>query len=205
MALVVSGGHTELVLIKKPGVYKLVGVTLDDAAGECFDKVAKMLNLTYPGGPKISAFAQKGNRKAIALPRPMLNQNNFDFSFSGLKTAALYHLQKNPIKNEKELNDFCASLEESIVEVLTEKTIRAGLKYKTKSIILSGGVSANKYLRETLSTKTKEKLGLELMVPELKYCMDNAVMIAIAGYYKAKNKKYTDWKKIKANPNWEIG
>ncbi|MDO9509915.1 MAG: tRNA (adenosine(37)-N6)-threonylcarbamoyltransferase complex transferase subunit TsaD, partial [Candidatus Magasanikbacteria bacterium] len=131
--------------------------------------------------------------------------NNFDFSFSGLKTAALYHLQKNPIKNEKELNDFCASLEESIVEVLTEKTIRAGLKYKTKSIILSGGVSANKYLRETLGKKTKEKLGLELMVPKLKYCMDNAVMIAIAGYYKAKYKKYTDWKKIKANPNWEIG
>ncbi|HRY36838.1 MAG TPA: tRNA (adenosine(37)-N6)-threonylcarbamoyltransferase complex transferase subunit TsaD [Candidatus Magasanikbacteria bacterium] len=205
LALIVSGGHTELILIKKPGTYKLIGATLDDAAGECFDKVAKMLNLTYPGGPKISAFAQKGNRQAIDLPRPMLNQNNFNFSFSGLKTAALYHLQKNPIKNEKELNDFCASLEESIIEVLTEKTIRAGLKYKTKSIILSGGVSANKYLRETLSRKTKEKLGLNLLVPEFQYCMDNAVMSAIAGYYKAKKKKFTDWKKIKADPTWEIG
>ena len=205
LALIASGGHTEIILIKKPGNYKLIGATLDDAAGECFDKVAKMLNLTYPGGPKISAFAEKGNRKAINLPRPMLNQNNFDFSFSGLKTAALYHLQKNPIKNELNLNDFCASLEEAIVEVLTEKVIKAGLKYKTKSIILSGGVSANKYLRETLNKKTTKKLGLQLLVPELKYCMDNAAMLAIAGYYKAKNKKYTDWKKIKADPTWEIG
>ncbi len=205
LALIASGGHTEIILIKKPGNYKLIGSTLDDAAGECFDKVAKMLNLAYPGGPKISAFAEKGNRKTINLPRPMLNQNNFDFSFSGLKTAALYHLQKNPIKNKTELNNFCASLEEAIVEVLTEKVVRAGLKYKTKSIILSGGVSANKYLRETLNKKTTEQLNLKLLVPELKYCMDNAVMIAIAGYYKAKNKKFTDWKKIKADPTWEIG
>jgi N6-L-threonylcarbamoyladenine synthase len=95
--LIVSGGHTELILMKKPGTYKLIGATQDDAAGECFDKVAKMLKLAYPGGPKISILAQKGNSKAIDFPRPMLNQDNFNFSFSGLKTAALYHLQKNPI------------------------------------------------------------------------------------------------------------
>lgn len=224
LALIVSGGHTELVLMKKPGNYKLIGATLDDAAGECFDKVAKMLKLTYPGGPKISLLAKKGNNKAINLPRPMLNQDNFNFSFSGLKTAALYHLQKNPISHAElvsasprcakgrsrnkfgmtDVNDFCASFEQAIIDVLTEKTVKAVKKYKPKTIILGGGVSANQHLRETMQEKIKP-FNIPLLVPELNYCMDNATMLAVAGYYKAKNKKFIDWKKIKANPTWEIG
>jgi len=204
LALIVSGGHTELILMKKPGNYKLIGATLDDAAGECFDKVAKMLKLSYPGGPKISILAQKGNSKAIDFPRPMLNQDNFNFSFSGLKTAVLYHLQKNPANNKKKLQDFCASFEQAIIDVLTEKTIRAIKKYKPKTVVMGGGVTANTKLRQTMEEKIKP-LGIQLLIPELKYCMDNATMLAIAGYYKAKNKKFTDWKKLQANPTWEIG
>lgn len=224
LALIVSGGHTELVLMKKPGNYKLIGATLDDAAGECFDKVAKMLKLSYPGGPKISILAQKGSGKAIDFPRPMLNQDNFNFSFSGLKTAALYHLQKNPICHAElvsasprrakgrsrnkfgmtDINDFCASFEQAIIDVLTEKTVRAIKKYKPKTVVMGGGVTANAKLRQTMEEKIKP-FGIPLLIPELKYCMDNATMLAIAGYYKAKNKKFTDWKKIQANPTWEIG
>ena len=204
LALVVSGGHTELILMKKPGIYKLVGATLDDAAGECFDKVAKMLKLTYPGGPKISLLGQHGDAKAVALPRPMINQNNFNFSFAGLKTAALYHLQKYPVKNKKDLENFCSSFEQSIVDVLVEKTARAIKKFHPKTLILAGGVSANKHLRRTLEKKAKE-LKTPLLVPNIKYCMDNAAMLAVAGYYKAKNKKFIAWKKIQADPTWEIG
>ncbi len=204
LALIVSGGHTELVLMKKPGNYKLIGATLDDAAGECFDKVAKMLKLSYPGGPKISILAQKGNGKAIDFPRPMLNQDNFNFSFSGLKTAVLYHLQKNPANNKKKLQDFCASFEQAIIDVLTEKTVRAIKKYKPKTVVMGGGVTANTKLRQTMEEKIKP-LGVLLLIPELKYCMDNATMLAVAGYYKAKNKKFIPWKKLQANPTWEIG
>ena len=203
LALIASGGHTEIVYIKKPGQYKILGKTKDDAAGECFDKVAKLLDLPYPGGPQISKLAETGNTKAIELPRPMLNQNNFDFSFSGLKTACLYWLQKN---NNFSLPDFCASFEEAIVSVLVEKTARAVIKYKPQSVILGGGVSANKKLRTDLKNKLFEiSPKTKLFVPPLKYCMDNAAMIAVAGYYQAKNKKFTNWKKLNANPNWELG
>lgn len=203
LALIASGGHTEIVYIKKPGQYKILGKTKDDAAGECFDKVAKLLDLPYPGGPQISKLAETGNPKAIELPKPMLNQNNFDFSFSGLKTACLYWLQKNP---KFYLPDFCASFEQTIVDVLVEKTLRAALKHKPKSIILGGGVSANKKLRETLKNRLSKTLpNATLFVPSIKYCMDNAAMIAVAGYYQAKNKKFTSWKKLNANPNWELG
>ena len=224
LALIVSGGHTELILMKKPGSYKLVGVTLDDAAGECFDKVAKMLKLSYPGGPKISLLAKNGNADNIILPRPMLHQDNFNFSFAGLKTAALYYLQKHPICHAElvsasprcakgrsrnkfgmtDIKDFCAGFEQAIVDVLTEKTIKAAKKYNPKTVILGGGVSANQHLRAALEDKIKN-LNIPLLIPELKYCMDNAAMLAVAGYYKAKNKKFTDWKKIKADPTWEIG
>ncbi len=206
LALIVSGGHTELILMKKPMDYKLIGATLDDAAGECFDKVAKMLKLAYPGGPKISFLAKNGNADSVRLPRPMLNQDNFNFSFAGLKTAALYYLQKNPavLKNKNKLADFCAGFEQAIVDVLTEKTVRAVKKYKPKTVILGGGVSANRHLRTTMEAKIN-KLNIPLLTPELKYCMDNAAMLAVAGYYKAKNKKFIDWKKIKADPTWEIG
>ncbi|MFZ2979166.1 MAG: tRNA (adenosine(37)-N6)-threonylcarbamoyltransferase complex transferase subunit TsaD, partial [Candidatus Magasanikiibacteriota bacterium] len=200
--LIASGGHTELILIKKQVSYKKIGATLDDAAGECFDKVAKLLNFEYPGGPKISKFAETGNTKAIEFPRPMLDKKNFDFSFAGLKTSALYWLRDNKLNKKITLNDFCASFEQAIIDVLVGKTLKAVLKYKPKTVILGGGVAANKKLRETLQNEISPYSLL--LVPSIKYAMDNAAMIAVAGYYKAKDKKFTKWNKIKADPNWEI-
>ena len=220
LALVVSGGHTELIYIKKQGNYKIIGQTRDDAAGECFDKVAKLLGLPYPGGPQISRLAETGRTDAINFPRPMIRDDNFDFSFAGLKTSALYWLQKNklsatnilPIQlpagvfgqtpENPTINDFCASFEQAIVDVLVAKTIRAAQDLKPKSIILAGGVSANTKLRETLAQQIHSHFPLSpFLFPPINYSMDNAAMIAIAGYYHAVKKDFTDWKKIKAEPN----
>lgn len=205
VALVVSGGHTEIILIKKDGNYKLLGKTKDDAAGECFDKTAKMLNLPYPGGPKISALAEKGRVDAVELPRPMIDQDNFDFSFSGLKTAALYWLQKNKFNKKLTLEDFSASFEQAIIDVLVKKTIKAVKKYKPKTAILGGGVSGNKKLRMSLGKEVeKTDKKIKYLVPDRAYSMDNAAMIAVAGYFHAQKKDFTSWGKIKADPNWRL-
>ena len=231
ISLIASGGHTELILIKKEGSYKMLGATKDDAAGECFDKVAKLLDLPYPGGPQISKLAVTGNVNAIKFPRPMLDQENYDFSFSGLKTSALYWLRDNSViarsettkqshtlqvnrriaaspsapRNDISINDFCASFEEAIVDVLSTKTIRSVEEYKPKTVIVGGGVSANQKLRDTLQQKISSLLHPpKLLLPQIAYAMDNAAMIAIAGFYKAKKEKYTDWKNIKPDPNWKI-
>jgi N6-L-threonylcarbamoyladenine synthase len=215
LALIVSGGHTEIIKMSAPNKYKLIGATRDDASGECFDKVAKLLGLPYPGGPQISKLALTGNPTAIDFPRPMLDSNNYDFSFSGLKTSALYYLRDNPlvipakagIQSRKiTINDFCASFEQAIVDTLVGKMSRAIKKFKPKTIILCGGVSANKKLRETMAEEIKINFpNSNFLVPEPKYCMDNAVMIAVAGWHKAQKKEFTDWRKLKANPNWELG
>ncbi|EKD43825.1 MAG: hypothetical protein ACD_72C00102G0004, partial [uncultured bacterium] len=187
VALLASGGHTEIVHIPEPGEYILIGHTKDDAAGECFDKVAKLLNLPYPGGPQISKLAETGKTDAIDFPRPMMKENNFDFSFSGLKTSALYWLQKNELDNKITKNDFCASFEQAIIDTLIYKTIRAIKEINPKTLILAGGVSANKKLRETLAkTISTQYPETKFFYPELKYCMDNAAMIAVAGYYQTK-------------------
>lgn len=200
IALIVSGGHTELILMRDHGEYELLGKTVDDAAGEAFDKVAKLLELEYPGGPKISKFAESGNAKAISFPRPMLDKNNLNFSFSGLKTAALYWLRDNELGKDISIEDFCASFETAIVEVLVKKTQKAIAKHNPKTIILGGGVSANRKLRKDL----EKSINIPLLYPNSKYCMDNGAMIAVAGYYKATKKDFTDWKDIKANPNWKV-
>jgi len=206
LSLIVSGGHTELMLIKNFGEYEKIGKTMDDASGECFDKVAKLLGLEYPGGPKISKLALEGNPRAIQFPRPMIHENTFNFSFAGLKTAALYWLRDNQLSEEVNLNDFCASLEQAIIDVLVTKTLRAAKKYSPKTILLGGGVSANKKLRETLEKEIKlQSPETQFLVPELKYAMDNATMIAVAGYFKAKEKDFTSWKDLKADPQWELG
>lgn len=220
LALIASGGHTELILMQKQGEYERIGATKDDAAGECFDKVAKLLGFDYPGGPKISKFAETGNPQAIKFPRPMLREDNFDFSFAGLKTSALYWLrdhqlsamQINPIQQpagifgmQREgitINDFCASFEQAIIDVLVGKTLKAVEQFKTKTVILGGGVAANKKLRETLAQSPVPRSSF--LVPPLAYAMDNAAMIAIAGYYKALNKNFTQWDKLIADPNWKI-
>ena len=205
LCLIVSGGHTELILMTDHGKYKFLGATKDDAAGECFDKTAKLIGLPYPGGPQISKLAETGNTQAIKFPRPMINDENYLFSFAGLKTSALYWLRDNKLDSKISTNDFCASFEQAIIDVLVAKTLHAAAQYKPKTIILAGGVSANKKLRQTLDEAVKNKLpDTQFMIPQMKYAMDNGAMIATAGYYHAKKKDFAGWKKIQADPNWEL-
>ncbi|PIY93457.1 MAG: tRNA (adenosine(37)-N6)-threonylcarbamoyltransferase complex transferase subunit TsaD [Candidatus Magasanikbacteria bacterium CG_4_10_14_0_8_um_filter_32_14] len=212
LALVVSGGHTELLLSKQENEYEKIGGTRDDAVGEAFDKIAKIIGLDYPGGPKISKYAQDGNPQTIKFPRPMMDSNDYDMSFSGLKTASLYWLQDNTKKTKNNtfklkpqiLNDFCASFEQAIVDVLVEKTTRAVKQYNPKSVLLVGGVSANIKLRETLKNTIEQIPNTKFFLSALKYSMDNAAMIAVASYNYAKQSKFTDWKEIKADPNWKV-
>jgi N6-L-threonylcarbamoyladenine synthase len=207
LALVVSGGHTELVLIKKACSYKIVGQTRDDAAGEAFDKSAKLMGLSYPGGPQIAKLALEGDTAGFDLPRPMLNDGSFDFSFSGLKTAvrqAWEPWMKGPEeRTEKAKRDLAASLQLAIVDVLTAKTVAAAKKYKAKGVLLVGGVSANTLLRETLG-KAVAELGIAFLPSDKLYITDNAAMIAAAGAWRlAKGEKH-DWKKIEAKPEWNL-
>ncbi|HEY4524128.1 MAG TPA: tRNA (adenosine(37)-N6)-threonylcarbamoyltransferase complex transferase subunit TsaD [Candidatus Paceibacterota bacterium] len=207
IALLVSGGHTELHLIKKLGSYKRIGETLDDAAGEAFDKVAKMLGLGYPGGPEISKQAEKGNPRAISFPRPMLKANNFNFSFSGLKTSVLYYLRDNP---KYHIPDVAASFEQAIIDVLVEKTVRATQKYQAKTILIGGGVAANKKLRAELEKKIdKDTPGAFFLTPPITHTGDNALMIALAAVYgkqsrAAFSRQRKTAKKIGAIPNLKL-
>ena len=179
--LIVSGGHTQLVLMEDHLKYRIIGKTRDDAVGEAFDKGAKLLGLGYPGGPMIDKLAQKGDADFVKFPRAMLKNAPFDFSYSGLKTSLLVYL-KNISEEEKQkhLNDICASYQKAAVEVLIKKTLLAAKKFKAKRIALAGGVAANSLLRSWLQ-KVCEQEGLELYLPELKYCTDNAAMIARVG------------------------
>ncbi len=210
LSLVVSGGHTELYLIKKLGEQKLLGRTLDDAAGEAFDKVAKMLKLPYPGGPQVALLATKGNPTTFKFPRPMINYKNFNFSFAGLKTAVLYTLNKLPgTKNQELMANICASFQQAVVDVLVSKTVTAAKTYQAKSILLSGGVSANEELRKQMALAIQKNLPkIKFYCSPLKFTGDNAVMIALAGAVEVKNqgiKKYQkSWQKINANANWEL-
>ena len=210
IALVVSGGHTQLVLVKKIGNYKIIGETRDDAAGECFDKVAKLLNLGYPGGPKISTEAEKfkvkGLKPEIQLPRPMISHKNYDFSFSGLKTAVLYltQKQKSKIKNQNFIQELCYEAQQAIIDVLIDKTLRAAKEYRAKTIILAGGVAANKELREQLAGAVKKIPNSLFLIPDFKLCTDNGAMIAITAYYNQKKIKSTNWKTIKADANLRL-
>ncbi len=211
ICLVVSGGHTQLVLMKKLGQYKILGETRDDAAGECFDKIGRMLGLDYPGGPAIEAETIKAKAKKLKLkidfPRPMIHQKNYDFSFSGLKTAALYNYKdkKPKVRKSKEyIQAVCVETQQAIVDVLINKTIRAAKDYKAKTIILGGGVTANKELRKQFKVKVKKELpNVQYNIPGVEYCTDNALMIAITAYcYKDKAKK--DWKKFEVDANLSI-
>jgi len=219
LVLVVSGGHTELVLMKGHGQYQSIGQTLDDAAGEAYDKIAKLLSLGYPGGPIVSSWADKGNPKAYNFPKPMLTNPNFDFSFSGLKTAVLYTLEKKKSINKKDIADICASFQEAVVEVLTTKTMRAAKKYQVKSIMLAGGVSANKALQTALLQKSQSE-NLPFFYPAISYTGDNAAMIAVAAYYNVVSKRgvvlsptgrpLRGWKNkailtLEPQANWQLG
>lgn len=230
LSLIVSGKHTTLVVQKNESHYKALGDTVDDAAGEAFDKVAKLLELPYPGGPQISKLAEQG--EAIAqLPRPMIHDKSYDFSFSGLKTAVLYYLKEHypapgsppriggvrggtnqaSLHNqsfghipEKDKANLARSFEEAVVDVLVTKTMRACKQYGCKTLSLSGGVAANKRLREVLRAQS-EKNNLQFIVPDFRLCTDNAEMIALAAYFKLRaGYKPVNYTKVTADSNWEL-
>ncbi|HPN96880.1 MAG TPA: tRNA (adenosine(37)-N6)-threonylcarbamoyltransferase complex transferase subunit TsaD [Candidatus Moranbacteria bacterium] len=215
LALVISGGHTQLVLMKKHLSYEIIGTTLDDAAGEAFDKVARILGFSYPGGPIIADWAEKFQKTSftdIKLPRPMINAKNLDFSFSGLKTAVLYTIKKNPeiLKNNGRLSQISHEFQQAVSDVLISKTVKAAQKYGPKTIILAGGVSANKEIRKQLGEAIAQKLpGIKYLIPDIKYSVDNAAMIAVAGYFRwknetNKNKFKNSWKSINADANLKL-
>ena len=193
LALLISGGHTELVLMKEWLTYSLVGQTRDDAVGEAFDKVARMLGLPYPGGPEISRLAElvrtsplEGPTPQFVLPRPMLGDATCDFSFSGLKTAVLYLLKKNPEMSEHEKQYVAHEFENAVTEVLWKKTARALEETGARTLVIGGGVSANKHIRRTFTEKIHEDFGsVTLCIPSAPLTTDNAVMIALAGFYRA--------------------
>ncbi|MDR3257029.1 MAG: tRNA (adenosine(37)-N6)-threonylcarbamoyltransferase complex transferase subunit TsaD [Endomicrobium sp.] len=200
LGLIISGGHTELIVVKDFGKYKVLGGTRDDAAGEAFDKAAKMLGLSYPGGPVIDEKAENGNPSAIKFTRPYL-KGSWDFSFSGIKTALLNYLKENPVENEKHLNDICASFRQAIAETLCFKSFEAVREFNLKQIILGGGVSANLLIRK-MFLETGRKNKIKIFIPSLIYCTDNAAMIGCAAYLKQKKCgfKYSNTQ-LKPNPS----
>lgn len=191
VALTVSGGHTQLVHIKAPFEHEIIGETRDDAAGEAFDKIGKILGLPYPAGPEMDKLAQKGDPHFHDFPQAMLHKG-LDFSFSGLKTSALYYIQdKEEAFVQEHLEDICASVSYAISEVLVKKLKKAVKQTGVKTILLSGGVSANSMLRAR-AVELAEKMGLKLYIPHISYCTDNAAMIAITARMKAEQGLYDD-------------
>lgn len=184
LCLVVSGGHTDLVVMSGHGSYRVVGRTRDDAAGEAFDKVARTLELGYPGGPLIDKLALDGNEKAVPLPRAYLEEGSLDFSFSGLKSAVINYRHRSQLKGEV-INraDLAASFQRAVVDVLVDKTMEAAGRFGISTVLLAGGVAANRCLRETLAKECNSR-GLRLVIPPPVLCTDNAAMISCAAYYK---------------------
>lgn len=210
LGLLISGGHTDLVLFQNHGKYEYLGGTRDDAAGECFDKCARLLGLPYPGGPEIAKLATRGDASKFDLPRPMIDSKDFDFSFSGLKTAVANLVQspefvvqrKNSTNYQLMTNNLAASIEAAIVDVLVSKTIQAAQKYKVRQIMIAGGVAANQKLTSDLNLKIKnQKLKVKLFVPPPNLCTDNAAMIATAACF---NYHPVNPLALQANPNLSL-
>jgi N6-L-threonylcarbamoyladenine synthase len=195
LCLTVSGGHTQIVLVKNYLDMEVIGETLDDAAGEAFDKAAKMMGIPYPGGPLVDKYAKEGNPLRFSFTEPQIADLNF--SFSGLKTSILYFLQKETAKNSnfinENLNDLCASIQARIVSILLNKLKKASKLTGVNEIAIAGGVSANKGLRSELEKIGKE-LGWNTYIPQMQYCTDNAGMIAMAAYYKYLDNQFSDLK-----------
>ena len=193
LCLTVSGGHTQIVLCRSHLDMEVLGETIDDAAGEAFDKVAKMLGLPYPGGPMVDKLAKEGNPTKFIFP--LSDMKDYDFSFSGLKTAVLYFLQnekkKDPDFVANNLNDICASVQHTIITMLLKKLKKAAKELKINHVGIAGGVSANSGLRAAL-TETGAQLGWQVYIPKFEYCTDNAAMIGITGYYKYLQGKFAD-------------
>lgn len=204
IGLIASGGHSHIVHVKDYLDIEILGMTRDDAAGEVFDKIARVLGLGYPGGPVIDKQAKLGNRKAVRFPRVNFPGGSYDFSFSGLKTAVINHVNQARQKGE-ELNipDICASFQQALVDVLVDHTLKAAKNLNVNKIVLAGGVAANSLLRETLKSKA-QKIGMEALYPTPVLCTDNAAMIASAGYYSFLNDDFADLT-LNAVPSLVIG
>lgn len=202
MTLVASGGHTELVYMKEHGSYEVIGETRDDAVGEAYDKVARTLNLPYPGGPYIDRLAAEGEA-TIKLPRAWLERDSYDFSFSGLKSAVINTLHNaNQKGTEISKQDLAASFQESVIEVLVGKSKRAAKEYDLKQFLLAGGVAANKGLRKKLTEEFAE-LGIELVIPPVHLCTDNAAMIGAAAFVQLEKKQFAGYD-LNGNPGLEL-
>lgn len=203
LALVVSGGHTSLLVVEDEMTFRLLGQTRDDAAGEAFDKIARFMGLSYPGGPEIEKLAQGGDPKAIDFPRPLL-PNTFDFSFSGLKSAVINHIHSEEQRgSDWSKADVAASFQQAIVDVLVQKSQQALKSTGLKKIVLAGGVSANKHLQEALAAGAKA-VGAELVHPTPILCTDNAVMVAVRGYYQYKHHDFAALN-LNADPSLKLG
>jgi len=202
IALLVSGGHTLLIRVDGVGMYKVIGQTLDDAAGECFDKSARVLGLPYPGGPEIAKLAVHGDRKRFKLPRPMLQKDNLNFSFSGLKTAVMYAVRDMDGLDAIAKQDMAASVEAAVAEVLVKKSLKACAQEKTPRLLIAGGVAANEYLRGLLLAEAN-KQDIHVSLPSLEYCTDNAAMIAYAAFQRLCAKDFPEdlWD---ARPRWPL-
>ena len=204
LCLIVSGGHTDLVIVNDYGEYEIVGRTRDDAAGEAFDKVARAIGLGYPGGPKIDKLSKEGNKNAIEFPRAHIEGAPYDFSFSGLKSSVLNYLNSCKMKNiEINTADVAASFQESVVDVLVTKTIKAAKEHKIDKVAIAGGVAANSHLREKMKNSCAQE-GITLYCPSPVYCTDNAAMIGAAAYYEYQKGKLSGYD-LNAVANIEIG
>jgi N6-L-threonylcarbamoyladenine synthase len=206
VSLIVSGGHTLLVHVQEEGRHRVLGSTIDDAAGECFDKIAKLMGLGYPGGPELDRLAELGDPKAHPFPRPMMNDPNYDFSFSGLKTSVRYFLRDHPecLASSAAMHNVCASVRAAIVEVLVAKTVRATRRLDVRCITASGGVTCNRALRRNLQQECQRaRLHLRLAEPSL--CTDNAGMIGVLAERKAIRGEAPSGSAGEVLPNWSLG
>ncbi|MFZ5518261.1 MAG: tRNA (adenosine(37)-N6)-threonylcarbamoyltransferase complex transferase subunit TsaD [Candidatus Zhuqueibacterota bacterium] len=193
ISLIISGGHTQLIAVKGLGHYEILGRTLDDAAGEAFDKVAKMLELGYPGGPIIDKVSRNGDSDFAKFPRALMKEDDFNFSFSGLKTAVLYFLKKmSPEDRHANRANIAASFQSALVETLVEKTLHAAKKMRIKQVVLAGGVARNSYLRATMSARAEQE-NLQVNIPDPIFCTDNAAMVAWVGYQKLRKGITSDY------------
>ena len=202
LGLVVSGGHTSLYEVQDYGRYRLVGSTRDDAAGEAYDKTARILGLPYPGGLPIDQLAQKGNPEAIRFPRALPGAENFDWSFSGLKTAVAQHVRKHGVPEGQALADLCASFQEAVADALSKKFVAAARRLGLKNLVVCGGVAANSRLR-SLSQERAAERNLKLFLPPVRLCTDNGAMIAVAGYEAWRRGLRGDFN-LSADPAWRM-
>jgi N6-L-threonylcarbamoyladenine synthase len=205
ISLVVSGGHTMLVLVTSPLQHRVLGGTIDDAAGECFDKTGKLMGLAYPAGPTIDRLAAEGDARAYNFPRPLLHEANDDFSFSGLKTSVRYFLRDNPalLNDRKKVCDLCASVQAAIIEVLVTKTLRAAKRNNVRCVTTSGGVSCNRALRDGLERGCREN-GFTLQLAERSLCTDNAAMIAVLAERKLRAGTAPTSLDAEIQPGWRL-